>query len=362
MFPAQALAEAMLRRGWRVRLFTDARGRRYVGGFPHMTEVEQTPSATFARGSLWARALVPGQVLRGILVAWGRMRRDPPQVVAGFGGYPSIPALAAAWLLRIPRVIHEQNGVLGRVNQMFAPRVQAVGCGIWPMALPAGVKGVWVGNPVRSKVLAQAGAGYLPYGLEGTPKAAILVIGGSQGARVLSDHVPAALAALPPGLRAHLRVSHQARQEDRARVQAFYQQQAIHAEVRPFFHDLPMRMAAAQLVIARAGASSIAEIGVIGRPAILIPLAAALRDEQTANAQTLAAAGAAQMLPESQLTAATLAQGISAILGDPAQAQRMARAALSVGEPKAIEQLVALVERVAAHKSPIQNPQTEPVK
>ena len=195
MFPAQALAEAMLRKGWRVKLSTDARGARYTGGFPHTTEITEVSSATFARGGLLAKALVGPKILSGVAAMTAEMRRDRPDVVVGFGGYPSIPALGAAWLLGLPRMIHEQNGVLGRVNQLFATRVAQVACGVWPTDLPQGARGVHVGNPVRGAVLEREGAPYIP---PGDYPMSILVIGGSQGARILSDVVPEAIAALPP--------------------------------------------------------------------------------------------------------------------------------------------------------------------
>lgn len=162
MFPAQALAEAMVARGWRVKLSTDARGARYAGGFPKAVTVEEVASATFARGGAAAKLAVPFRILGGVLAAVWAMLRDKPAVVVGFGGYPTIPALAAAWLLRRPRMIHEQNGVLGRVNRLFARRVDKVACGTWPTDLPAGVEGVHSGNPVRAAVLERAGAGYIP--------------------------------------------------------------------------------------------------------------------------------------------------------------------------------------------------------
>jgi len=345
MFPAQSLAEAMLRRGWRVRLSTDARGARYTGGFPHSTEIEQVSSATFARGGIVGRALVAPRILAGIAGALWRMLRDRPDVVAGFGGYPSIPALTAAWILRLPRIVHEQNGVPGRVNRFFATRVDAVACGIWPTALPPGVTGVQVGNPVRRAVLERAGAGYIP---PGDYPMSILVIGGSQGARALSDVVPPAIAALPMELLKNIRVSHQARDEDGARVAAFYAENGIPAEVEPFFRDLPRRMSEAQLVISRAGASSLADIAVIGRPAILIPYPHAAEDHQSANARGLAEAGAAVVIPEARLGVEVLARQIELVLGDPEGAARMSRAALGAALPEAHETLAEMVTELAA--------------
>lgn len=344
MFPAQALAEALVAKGWRVRLSTDARGARYAGNFPPAVERVVLSSATFARGGVLAKLIAPFRIAGGILSATLKLALDRPAVVVGFGGYPSIPALTAAWILRLPRMIHEQNGVLGRVNQVFAPRVMKVACGTWPTRLPEGVQGEPVGNPVRQSVLDRAAAPYIP---PGDYPMDLLVIGGSQGARVLSDVVPAALAALPASLKPLLRVAHQARVEDHDRVTAAYAEGGIRAEVAPFFDDVPRRLSEAQLVISRSGASSVADISVIGRPAILIPFAAATGDHQTANAAGLVAAGGAVLMPETGLDAARLSSEIAAILTDAFRAESMARAALSEGRPDATARLVALVETLA---------------
>ncbi len=349
MFPAQALAEAMVRRGWRVKLSTDARGARYTGGFPHVVQVEQAASATFARGGVLARLAVPFRIAAGVLGAAMAHLRDRPAVVVGFGGYPTIPALAAAWALRRPRMIHEQNGVLGRVNRFFAPRVDRVACGTWPTDLPQGVQAVHTGNPVRLAVLERSGAGYIA---PGDYPISLVVIGGSQGARILSDVVPAAVAMLPDAIRRNLRVVHQAREEDTARVVDQYEQAGIRAEVQPFFSDIPARLSEAQLVISRSGASSIADISVIGRPSILIPYAAATGDHQTANARGLVQAEAAVLIPEKALDAATLSGHMAAILSRPDAASRMAANALSQGRPDATDRLVALVEALAAGATP----------
>ena len=344
MFPAQALAEAMLAKGWRVRLSTDARGARYTGGFPDAVEVQVVGSATFARGGILQKLAVPFRIFGGCVAAILRMRREQPAVVVGFGGYPAIPAMAAAWVLRKPRMIHEQNGVLGRVNQIFATRVDKVACGTWPTELPSGIEGEDVGNPVRAAILDRAGAGYIP---PGDYPMSILMMGGSQGARILSDVVPEALAALPEDLRQRIRISHQAREEDVGRVEVAYAQAGISAEVQTFFTDVPDRLSEAQLLIARSGASTVADTSVIGRPAIFVPLAQAIRDEQTANARAMVEAGAAVLMPESKFNAQSLAETIERILGNPEAASQMAQAALACGKPDATERLVALVESLA---------------
>jgi len=344
MFPAQALAEAMLARGWRVKLSTDDRGARYAGGFPQAVKIERVGSATFARGGVVAKLLVPFRIAGGVLGALWSQVRDRPAVVVGFGGYPSIPALTAAWVLRRPRMIHEQNGVLGRVNRIFSRRVNKIACGTWPTSLPDGVTADHTGNPVRQAVLDRTGAGYIP---PGDYPMSLLVIGGSQGARVLSDVVPAAVAALPETLRNRLRVAHQARAEDAARVVAAYDAAGVRAEVEAFFTDIPARLSEAQLVISRSGASSVADISVIGRPSILIPFAAATGDHQTTNARGLVNARAALLAPENGLDAATLSSHIARIMGQPAEAEAMARAALGQGRPDATMRLVALVEALS---------------
>lgn len=344
MFPAQSLAELLLAEGWRVKLSTDERGARYAGAFPAAVARQVVPSATTARGGLAGKLTAPLKIAAGVLAARRAFRAERPDVVIGFGGYPTIPALSAARLMRLPRMIHEQNGVMGRVNRLFAPRVQRIACGTWPTELPPGVTGTHTGNPVRAAVLERAASAY---DVPGEGPLRLLVIGGSQGARVLSDIVPAAVAALPEELRARLTVSHQARAEDGDRVTLAYAEAGIRAEVQPFFTDVPDRIAEAHLVVSRSGASSLADITVIGRPAILIPFAAATGDHQTANAQALAEAGAALVHPESVLDATSLARDIRAILTDPDRAAQMASAALTLARPDAARRLYDLVKEIA---------------
>lgn len=341
MFPAQALSEELLARGWRVKLSTDERGARYAGAFSDAIPREVVQSATTARGGALGKLMVPFRIASGVLAARAAMKRDRPAVVVGFGGYPTIPAMAAAQFMGVPRMIHEQNGVMGRVNRAFAKRVQKIACGIWPTDLPPDATGEYTGNPVRAAVLAHAATPYIPPAPDAPLN--LLVIGGSQGARVLSDQVPAAIAGLPPEERARLRVSHQARAEDMDRVIAAYEAAGVTAEVRPFFDDVPARLAACQLVISRAGASSIADITVVGRPAILIPFAAATGDHQTANARALADAQAAVLLPESVLDAESLRRDIRAILSDARRASQMAASSLAFGRPDAATRLADLV-------------------
>lgn len=345
MFPAQSLAEVMLQRGWRVKLSTDARGARYIGAFPEAVEIEILPSATFARGGILAKAIAPFRILGGVLSALRNVRKEPPTVVIGFGGYPSIPALSAAWLRGLPRLIHEQNGVLGRVNRLFAPKVSKVACGVWPTELPSGALGQHVGNPVRDAVLQRADTAMIK-----GAQLNVLVMGGSQGARVLSDHVPGAFGLLGPDLKSQVHVSHQARAEDHDRVVAAYKDAGIAADVAAFFENAPELMAQAALVVSRAGASSVADISVIGRASILIPFAAALDDHQTANARGLVDVGAAIAIPERDVSEALLAQEMTRILQDAEIQQSMSRAALGYGRPNAANDLADLVEHVSGRK------------
>jgi UDP-N-acetylglucosamine--N-acetylmuramyl-(pentapeptide) pyrophosphoryl-undecaprenol N-acetylglucosamine transferase len=339
---------AMLAKGWRVKLSTDARGARYTSGFPEEVEIEQLSSATFARGGIIGKLTAPFKLLSGVMAARRKFRRDKPAVVVGFGGYPSFPAITAAWTMKLPRMIHEQNGVLGRVNELFASRVDAVACGTWPTKLPDGVEGIHTGNPVRAAVLERAGASYI---VPGDYPMSLVVIGGSQGARILSQVVPSAIALLPDAIKRNIRVAHPARDEDAEMAEAVYRNSGIEAEVAPFFDDIPRRFSEAQRVISRSGASSVADLSVMGRPSVLVPYAAAASDHQTANARGLVDAGGAVIIPEGEFTVQTVSEQIAMILATPASALHMSQRAFSVAKPDATEALVHLVENLAS-KSP----------
>ncbi|MCY4306551.1 MAG: undecaprenyldiphospho-muramoylpentapeptide beta-N-acetylglucosaminyltransferase [Aestuariivita sp.] len=341
LFPAQSLAEALLSRGWRVHLSTDARGVKFTNDFPNATKIIEIKSATFSRGNFAAKALVFPQLFSGIFSAIIQMKRDKPNIIVGFGGYPSIPVLCAAWLLRLPRVIHEQNGIMGKVNRFFGPRVWRVACGTWPTVLPRACKAIHIGNPVRAVVQNHVGSPYIPPGADLTH---IFVMGGSQGSRILSEVVPSAIVDLPANLLFNLRISHQARDEDQEKVIDVYRRYGIVAEVKSFFGDVPQRMSSAQLVISRSGASSLAELTAIGRPSILVPYAAATADHQTANARALVTAGAAILIPEKSLKISTMTDKIRFVLSQPDIAQKMAQAAISISKPNAAEELADLVQ------------------
>jgi len=346
LFPAEALAAALAKRGVAVELVTDSRAVRHAGKFP-AAAVHVIPSATI-RGrnpfSLARTGLVLGY---GLLKAWFKLPRLRPAVVVGFGGYPTVPPLLAATLRGIPTVIHEQNAVMGRANRMLAQRVRAIATG-FPGILnrePAlAAKATHTGNPVRPAVIAAAGTPYPPLDAAGTLQ--LLVFGGSQGARVMADIVPAAIERLEPRLRMRLKIVQQAREEDIARVREAYARLKVAAEVAPFFADLPARMASSHLVVSRSGASTVAELAAIGRPAILVPLPHALDQDQRANAGVLMQAGGAIRLDQAEFTPDRLAAEIAALAAEPRRLARMATAAKAAGSIDAADRLADLVLRV----------------
>lgn len=345
LFPAQALAGELARRGRRVVVMTDRRGRNYESAFPDAT-IEQVPSASFA-GSLSTRLAAPLRILAGVLVGTLKLRRLKPAAVVGFGGYPSLPVMSAAKLGGYPTIVHEQNAILGRVNRWLASRADAIAASlpIQRFAPKRSVQLVYTGNPVRPEAAKLATMPYTPPSASGEIR--LLVFGGSQGARALSELVPAAIVRLSASLRARLHVTQQCRSEDIQRVRATYGAVDVRADLRTFFDDLPSRMAASHLVIARSGASTVSELAVIGRPAILIPFPFATDDHQTANARVLEQAGAAWLVQQRDLSEAKLAAMIVGILGDPDSLARAAEAAHGQGRPDATRRLADLVEEVA---------------
>ncbi len=343
VFPAQALAEEMLGRGWRVMLWTDRRGFRFSGNFPEEAEIRKIASATLSRGSALARLAAPVKMAAGIAVSWAQLRRLRPSAVAGFGGYPAFPPVAAACISNIPRLIHEQNGVLGRANRMLSAKVDIVVCGALSTDLPPGVKSVTAGNPVRSEVLAYADT---PYSWPETGNVRLLVTGGSQGACIMDHAVPAAVGRLPEPVRRRLSVVQQVRPCHTRAVERYYREAGVACEISEFFEDVPRRMAEAHVIVARAGASTVAEIAVIGRPAILIPYAAAANDHQTANAEGLVSAGAAVAVSEKELSPERLMREIMALFENPARAEEMARAAGRAAMPRAAAKFADVVENL----------------
>jgi UDP-N-acetylglucosamine--N-acetylmuramyl-(pentapeptide) pyrophosphoryl-undecaprenol N-acetylglucosamine transferase len=347
-FPAEALATELVTRGHRIVLMTDARS----GGLSSATfagrEQFVIRGAGIAGRGVWRGAKAVGSLAAGVVQARGILAQIGAGGIVGFGGYPCVaPVLAARLLRRRPTVIlHEQNAVLGRANRFLAGRADGLALGFKDTQLvPLGTRTDVTGNPVRPAIVALSQTGYVA----ATDRIRLLVLGGSLGARVFSDVVPAALRALPATLRARLSVVQQTRPEDLERVKAAYAADGISAELSPFFPDVAARLVAAHLVIARAGASTVAELAVAGRPSILVPLPGAIDDHQSANARALAEAGGAWVMPQPQFTPALLAERLARLLADAAGLTAAAVAARGQARANAASLLADLVEaRVAA--------------
>ncbi|MEO7504581.1 MAG: undecaprenyldiphospho-muramoylpentapeptide beta-N-acetylglucosaminyltransferase [Sphingomicrobium sp.] len=353
MVPAHALAAELKARGHGVMLVTDERGAKIPALF------EGVPTHVLPAGRLAGGPLGLLRALRSVLAgrrqAKALYREFRPDAVVGFGGYPAFAALLAASSSRIPTVLHEQNAVLGRVNRLLAGDARAIATAypeVERMSAASKAKAVLVGNPVRESV---ARLGEMPFpAFDDTAPLKILVTGGSQGASVLGQVVPDGLGSLPPGLRLRLQVVQQCRADDIDAVRARYADLGIPAELLTYIEDMPDRIADAHLVIARAGASTIAELTAAGRPAILVPLPSATDDHQTANAREMAKAGGARMITQADFTADVLSQQVAAIAGEPEALANAAARALSVGRPHATRDLADLVERVAGGVAPIE--------
>ena len=346
LFPAQALAAALNARGIAVALATDVRAARYGEAFSPDT-VHVIPSATFRGRDPVSIARTVATLGLGVAKAWSMLGRVRPSAVVGFGGYPSVPPVLAASIRNIPTILHEQNGVMGRANRFLSKRVTAIATGFPGVAQDSSLaaKTSYVGNPIRPAVVAAAATPYATPDPGGPLH--LLVFGGSQGARVFSEIAPAAVARLDPALRARLRITQQARDEDLARVREAYAAQNVSADVRPFFDDLPARMAASHLVVSRSGASTVAELSAIGRPAILVPLPHALDQDQLANAGALERAGGGILIRQDGFSPERLASEIAALAATPARLAAMAEGARAIGRLDAAEKLADLVIRVA---------------
>jgi UDP-N-acetylglucosamine--N-acetylmuramyl-(pentapeptide) pyrophosphoryl-undecaprenol N-acetylglucosamine transferase len=290
----------------------------------------------------------------GVVQARRLLRRLAPAAVVGFGGYPSAPTMLAASLLGLPTLIHEQNAVLGRANRLLAPRARRIATSFpeTEKLRPADrERAICTGNPVRPAIAAIDAADYCPPAADAPVE--ILVLGGSQGARALAEIVPAALTALPAGLRARLRVSQQARPEDLGAAEAAYAEGGIAVELASFFTDVPDRLARAHLVVCRAGASTVAELAAAGRPALLVPYPHAADDHQTANARAFAASGGGWVVPQAGLTPATLARRLGRVLDNPAALAAAGRQAAGLGRHDAARDLARLVLDFEAAAAPM---------
>jgi UDP-N-acetylglucosamine--N-acetylmuramyl-(pentapeptide) pyrophosphoryl-undecaprenol N-acetylglucosamine transferase len=347
LFPAEALAAVLRRRGLAVALATDNRAAQYGRAFPPES-VHIVPSATLRGRDPLSLARTAATLGLGIAKAAILLTRLKPAIVVGFGGYPSVPPVLAATMRRIPTLIHEQNGVMGRGNTLLARRVTAIATGFPDVVRddPAlAAKATFVGNPVRPAVIAAAASPYAAP--EAGESLRLLVFGGSQGARVMADVVPAAIARLPAQAQMRLSVTQQTREEDIPRVRDAYAKVLVKADIAPFFDDLPARMAAAHLVVSRSGASTVAELSGIGRPAIVVPLPHALDQDQLVNARVLEKAGGAIIITQDGFTPDRLASEIAALQAEPARLAAMAQGARAAGTLEAAEKLADLVIKTA---------------
>jgi len=352
LFPAEALAQVLKASGCKVVLATDKRANAYAGSFP-ADEIVEIPSATPSGRSVPKMAKAALLLAQGTLKAMAIIRRLKPDAVVGFGGYPTVPPVVAASLLKVPTAIHEANGVMGRANRLLARRSSLIATGFSnTKGVPANVPGrvVQTGNPIRPAVLDAAEQAYAP--LEPNGKMRLLVVGGSQGARVMSDVVPPAVELLPQEMRNRLVITQQARGEDLERVRTLYGRLGVEFEAEPFFTDLPRRLGEAHLVIARSGASTVAELAVIGRPSLLVPLPGSLDQDQAANAKTLGDIGAAIVCPQTEFTPERLASEIRSYFQAPDRLTKAAAAAHSASITDAAERLAqAVLNLIPANKN-----------
>ena len=349
VFPAEALAAELLSRGYELVLITDKRGQAYGGTLGQITTHRISAGGIAGRG-IGARVRSVLELGAGFLQARSILSRLKPVAVVGFGGYASVPAMLAASTLKIPSALHEQNAVLGRANRLLAAKASRVATcyGDVKNLAPALKKKVaQTGMPVRPAIVASKDAAYPEIGETGPLR--LLVLGGSQGARILSEVVPAALARLPDSLRHRIEISQQCRPEDLEAVRAAYEGTGIKADLQSFFQDVPDRLAAAHLVIARSGASTVGELTVLGRPSILVPYPHAIDDHQTANAHAVDEAGGGWLIPQPAFTPDSLAARLESLFSLPGSLTRAAACAKATGVPDAAKRLADLVASLASN-------------
>lgn len=348
LFPAEALAHELIARGFKVHLATDERAKRYVQRFPG-GQVHFIPSATPSARNPFKLARALWVLWRGIRASRVLLGQIRPAAVVGFGGYPTVPPVLAADGMSIPILLHDANAVMGRANRMLARRAKLLAMGFDNVAGGSRGEVVVTGNPVRPEILEAAAKPYpdrtvrAPFNL--------LIFGGSQGAQFFADALPEAVSFLDPPTRALLRIVQQARPEDVERVRERYAEIDIRAEVAPFFPDMARRISAAHFVISRAGASTVSELAVIGRPAILVPYPYALDHDQALNARAMAQAKGAEVVAQSEMNSEWLARRLRAALANPKGLAQMAQNAKKTGRPDATAMLADCVERVAAQNT-----------
>lgn len=346
VFPAESLAAELQKRGYRLALFTDKRGGQYSGV---LGELE---TKRISAGGVAGRGLI-GKIRAGLSLTWGTfqakrlLNRMRPSVVVGFGGYPSVPTMIAASLGGFASMIHEQNAVLGRANRLLAPKVKRI-CTSFDtvdhIAAEARDKVVLTGMPVRQAVIDARQTPYPP--LNETDPINILVLGGSQGAQILSDVLPDTFAQLPPALRKRLHITQQCRPELLEQTQQAYAQHDLNVTLDSFFDDVPERLAKAHLLIARSGASTCAEVSTVGRPVLLVPYPYATDDHQTRNAHSLDEAGAGWLIPQDTFSADVLSDRLDALFSAPETLTHAAQASYRAGRPDAAIRLADAVEEL----------------
>lgn len=346
LFPAMALAQELLRRGHTIDLMTDHRATSYGDQFP-AREVHIVPSATPSVRNPLKFAGASFKIMGGIGVASRMLARIRPDAVIGFGGYPVFPPFLAARLAGVPGILHEQNAVMGRANRALGRFASKIALSFERTQYADGFasKTVLTGNPIRDRVRTVAGTPFPAFSSDGPIR--VVVFGGSQGARAFADFMPPAIAQLPEALRRRLQLVQQCRPEDLDRVADAYRQAHVNVELQPFFTDLPERMAAAHLVVSRSGASTIAELTVLGRPAILVPLPGSIDGDQKNNALVMDKAGGGWIVEQATISPPSLANRLTSLFSDPATLTAAAAAAKSLGQPSAVEQLSDLAEEVA---------------
>jgi UDP-N-acetylglucosamine--N-acetylmuramyl-(pentapeptide) pyrophosphoryl-undecaprenol N-acetylglucosamine transferase len=342
LFPAESLARELQARGCAVELVSDDRVSDFADRFP-AEKIHQITSGTVTGSGMVGKAAGLLKLMRGIWQCRGLVNAIQPMAACGFGGYPTVPPIVAASMLGIPCVLHEQNAVMGRANRFLATRVRKIATGF---DIGKGdPKFAHVGNPVRAAVI-EAARTPMPPPAAGGPLH-LLVFGGSQGARIMAEIVPPAIARMSEAHRRRLVLTQQVRTEDMAQVTAEYARLGVQADCNPFFRDLPVRMAASHLVIGRSGASTVAELAVMGRPSILVPLPGALDQDQAANARVLADAGGAEIMLQPAFTPEALAARLAAILDSPDGLTTMAEKARAIGIADAASRTADVVLEVA---------------
>lgn len=351
VFPAEALARELKGRGYRLALLTDSRGDAYGGALGEIDTHRVRAGGIAGKGPI-AKIKSVIKLALGTWQARGLLKEMKPSAVVGFGGYASIPTMMAASLAKMATVLHEQNAILGRANRLLADRARAIAVSFpESRGIPARSqrKVTHTGMPVRSGVLAVRDTPY-PSFTDSRPFN-ILVLGGSQGARILSDVIPEAMGQLTDALKKRIRITQQCRPEDLEQVRGTYKRLGIDAELEIFFNDVPERLAAAHLVISRSGASTVAELLAVGRPALLVPYRHAIDDHQSLNAHAVDEVGAGWLIPETDFTAESLASRLESMFGMPMILEKAAEAARKTGRPDATECLADLVEKSLANEN-----------